>query len=264
MQTSPTLYKIRPCNAAKDAAEHTITVETTSGTDVNHPHLLFCGGFHSSMRGNKAQFLAELCQAHGWSYTRFDYRGHGESEADAEHCTLTHWLDDTLAVIDNLPRITVLIGSSMGAWLAVHALLQRPEKIRSLLTIAAAADFPQTLLWQALSDAQQQALENGECITHPTPYEETDWRIRKGLFDSGKELALLDHEKALDIRVPIRMLHGTADKDVPWTHSQRLLDRFSLSADANLTLIQGADHRLSDPKQLELLQEQLERLVEAL
>ena len=216
------------------------------------------------MRGNKAEFLSKLCQQHNWGYTRFDYRGHGESEAEPENCSLLDWLDDTLAVIDQTARPVVLIGSSMGAWLATHALLQRPRQVSALLTIAAAPDFPQTLLWPALDESQQQEILNGHCVSVPTAYEEEQWRIRKKLFDSGKQLALLTEDKPLDITAPVCMLHGTADADVPWTHSQQLLERFALSSQASLTLIQGGDHRLSEPKHLTMLKHKIEQLVSSL
>lgn len=250
-----TLYKIKPDSAGVD----TIAVETTL-RQSNQTHLLFCGGFHSNMRGLKAEFIHKLCEQYEWSYTRFDYRGHGESDGDAQFFSPQDWLTDTLSVIDAIARPVVLIGSSMGAWLAVQALLKRSSMIRGLITIAAAPDFTRELLWPALSPADQSAINDGQTIALPTHYEETHWLIRRELFDGAKPLMLLDNTAALDVRKPVRMLHGTADKDVPWTCSQRLLEKFSHSPDATLTLIQGADHRLSDPKSLSLLRSMILQL----
>lgn len=257
MQEKTTLYKIQR-NAA---AEHSIIVETFSADSTKLPHLLFCGGFHSNMRGNKANFLAGLCTQNGWGFTRFDYLGHGNSDAQAEHCTLHDWLADALAVLDSIPTPVVLVGSSMGAWLALHACLQKPKQVRALVTIAAAPDFTQKLLWPALSNDQKKLIENDQCVNVPTEYEGADWRIRASLFESGQALALLESAAPLNISIPIRMLHGTKDIDVPWQLSQQLLERLAQSTDASLTLIAGADHRLSDDNALAHLQWALESLV---
>jgi len=213
------------------------------------------------MRGVKCEFLSHLCQQHGWGFTRFDYLGHGVSEAAVEQCSLHDWLNDTLAVLDDLEEKTILIGSSMGAWLALHASMQRCEQVSALVTIAAAPDFTEKLLWPALNRAQKEAINNGECVSIPTAYEGEDWRLMRCLFDSGQDLALLNDNKPLALTVPVRMLHGTMDIDVPWTLSQQLLEKLTNSKDATLTLIRGADHRLSDEVCLNKIKTTLEQLV---
>lgn len=214
------------------------------------------------MQGNKANFLAQLSDRNGWGFTRFDYLGHGQSDGDAEYCSLHDWLDDTLAVIDSIPDQVMLIGSSMGAWLAVHAMLQRPDKVLSLTTIAAAPDFTEKLLWPALSNSEHLAIENDACVTIPTHYDGEDWRVRACLFESGRKLALLNETTPFPIDVPIRMIHGTADSDVPWVLSQQLLARFVQANDASLTLVSGGDHRLSDHVGLYQLENALNQLVD--
>jgi len=257
MNAESTLYKIQ----RNTALDHAIILETFTARSVESPHLLFCGGFHSDMLGNKANYLSKLASAKGWGFTRFDYQGHGQSGGLAENCSLHDWLGDVLAVLDSLSSQVILVGSSMGAWLSVLACLQRPMKIQGLLTIAAAPDFTHKLLWPALSNEQKKLLQEDQCITVPTRYEGEDWRIRARLFESGKELALLNGTSALNIRVPIRMLHGTADVDVPWNLSEQLMQGFTQSSDASLTLIAGADHRLSDDNGLQHITAALENLI---
>lgn len=257
MQDKTTLYKIK----RDTAAGGWINVETNPCAVSTQPHLLFCGGFHSNMRGDKANFLANLAIQNRWGFTRFDYLGHGTSDGAAEYCSLHDWLGDVLAVIDSLPNRVLLIGSSMGAWLATHAALLRHEKVQALVTIAAAPDFTENLLWPSLSPQQQQAVREGNCVCVPTHYDGEDWRVRDRLFESGRDLALLNNTQALDISVPIRMMHGTADLDVPWSLSQQLLDRCTHSKNATLRLISGGDHRLSDNLGLNQLQCMLMELV---
>lgn len=258
MQEKTTLYKIQ-----RDAAAgHSINVVTNGQASENVPHLLFCGGFHSTMQGNKANFLAELAEKNGWAFTRFDYLGHGQSDAQAEDCSLHDWLADTVAVIDSLSDKVILIGSSMGAWLAVHAILQRPDKVSALVTIAAAPDFTEQLLWPALTNDQKFSIQTGQCAVVPSQYDGDDWRVRVSLFESGRELALLNDAEPLDIKIPIRMLHGTADTDVPCSLSQKLLARFAQSPDAALTLVSNGDHRLSDHLGLYQLENALHQLID--
>ncbi len=260
MNTRPTLYKIE----RKPATGDSIAVETLEKASSDKPHLLFCGGFHSSMHGNKSQFLLQLCQKHGWGFTRFDYLGHGISDAQAQDCSLHDWLDDTVTVLDTINAKPIVIGSSMGAWLATHALINRPGKASALVTIAAAPDFTEQLLWPTLNTGQQKDIICGGCISIPTLYDGDEWRLKKALFDSGRALALLDNNDALNINIPVHMLHGTNDIDVPWEFSQQLLEKCSQSPNATLTLLRGADHRLSDKQSLAELKHVLTRLADQL
>jgi len=251
-------YEAQQHNIQPDPAQNLhIAIRTLTINAGETPHIVFCGGFHSCMNGTKAQFLASVCQRLGWSYTRFDYRGHGQSDGRFEHCDLTDWLTDTLAVIDQIPHRIHIVGSSMGAWLATLAAQQRSEKIAGLITIAAAPDFTEELLWPALTLEQQQQLQQGEAISIATKYEQDPWRVRWPLFQSGRELSILSGEQELQLKCPVRMLHGTADVDVPWQQSQRLLDKLSPATSATLTLIHQGDHRLSDTRSLDLLEQSL-------
>ncbi len=217
------------------------------------PGVLFCGGFHSTMRGTKADYLRQLSAQHGWAFTRFDYRGHGDSSGDAAELTLHHWLEDTLFVLRSLPAPTIIVGSSMGAWLAVLAALEEPDLVSGLVTLAAAPDFTTELIWPALSTEQQNHLSTGGTLRLPSNQEdahaEAGWPLHMALFDSGRELSLLGTDTASSLRCPLRLIHGTADADVPSSHSLRLLEKAG-TPNASLLLLKGADHRLSDAASL--------------
>jgi len=256
MSNSPLLYKIKPATASTDE----IVVERHNSDDASIIHVLFCGGFHSSMAGNKAQYLATLCAAEGWGYTCFDYRGHGQSDGLAEDCTLHDWLEDTLAVIDLLPDRVIVVGSSMGAWIGLLASLERPQKVAGLLTIAAAPDFTSRLIWPALSPQQRQTIERGECAELRNNYDDTVWKVRECLFSSGRELSVLDQSE-IKLGCPVRLIHGTADTDVPWQFSEELMQKFTSNTDVSLLLLRGGDHRLSDDRALKHISRSLAQLV---
>ena len=211
------------------------------------------------MRGTKCETLNRHATEHGYHFTRFDYRAHGESDGEAICCTLQDWLDDTLSVIDATQGPLILIGSSMGAWLATHAALARPDRIKGLLLIAAAPDFMTELIEPHLDHQQRWQLETGETVFLPSDYDEPPRPVTQKLLDSGRELALLDTEKLSVLDIPVRLIHGTGDKDVPWQFSERLMR--NLGGDARLNLLHRADHRLSDEKSLDVIKQTILELI---
>lgn len=226
-------------------------------------HIMFCGGFHSNMQGTKAAALLAQCEQHGWHYTRFDYRGHGQSDGEPAAFTLADWLDDTLAIIDAQSQPCVLVGSSMGAWLATLAALRRPEKVQGLLLIAAAPDFLQELVSPQLNAAHIWDLQQGQAIELANRYD-SPHPITQALIDSGTALSLLQGDALAPLHCPLRLIHGTADTDVPFDLSVRLMDALPDGHDARLTLLHGADHRLSDESSLTYTLSELTRLIDQL
>ncbi len=232
------------------------------------PHVVFCGGFHSSMLGIKAAALADLCIRQQWSYTRFDYRGHGESEGEAAAAVLSDWLDDVLCILDSIEGPVLLVGSSMGAWLATLAACRRATQVRGLLLLAAAPDFLQELIQPRLSPSDIWDLQQGQAVMLPNAYADP-YPITQALLDSGKPLSVLaehppghQHDVA-SLTCPVRMIHGAADTDVPHTLSLRLMDKVA-HPDAQLRLLHQADHRLSDTRALAVIDSTLLELVEAM
>lgn len=229
------------------------------------PHVVFCGGFHSNMKGTKAAALAQTCSELGVSYTRFDYRGHGESEGDPAAFSLSDWLDDTLCVLEDIHGPLILVGSSMGGWLASLCAIRKLSRLQGLLLIAAAPDFLQELIQPRLTPSDVWDLQQGQTLALPNAYADPH-PLTQTLLDSGKSLSILTPstelaENQLDILdCKVRLIHGTADTDVPYTLSLRLMEK-CINADAQLTLLNGADHRLSDERSLECIRKNLKELV---
>ncbi|WP_243404015.1 alpha/beta hydrolase [Zavarzinia aquatilis] len=197
------------------------------------------------MTGTKATALDRFCRATGRAFTRFDYRGHGASSGQFADGTIGGWLGDALAVLDQVVQgPVVLVGSSMGGWIASLVAISRPERVAGLVTLAAAPDFTHRLIEARMSEAQREAMARDGFIVDPSDYDPAGYEIRKTLVDEGRDHLILNGPVA--IRCPLRMIHGTEDTDVPWSLSAELLARVQ-SADATLTLVKGADHRLSSP-----------------
>ncbi len=206
------------------------------------------------MSGTKATALEDRCRQAGVAYTRFDYSGHGQSQGEFTQGNIDRWLMDTLAVFDQVTNgPQVLVGSSMGAWLALLTALARPLRTAALLILAAAPDFTERLLNDRLSQAQRDRLKLGDTVMMPSDYDDgSPYPISPTLIEGSRQHCLLGKGRQLKLDVPVRLVHGCEDPDVPYQLSIELMQALD-AADIELTLIKHADHRLSSPQNLELI-----------
>lgn len=215
------------------------------------PGVMLCGGFRSDMKGTKAVALDAWAEAAGQSFLRFDYRGHGESSGKFTDGTVGLWRDDALLVLDQASvGPMVLVGSSMGAWIALLVALARPDRVRGLVLVAPAVDFTEALIWNRLPDDARAALERDGVWLRPSDYSDEPDRITRRLIAEGRGHLLLGG--TIPFLGPVRILHGLADTTVPWQHGLRTAEALA-SADVAITLVKDGDHRLSDRGDLERL-----------
>jgi len=223
------------------------------------PTAVYLYGFRSDMNGEKVKFLETLCQKEGLGFLTFDYSGHGDSSGKFEEGTITQWLADSLTMIDRLTKgPVILIGSSMGGWLALLAALQRPQRVVGLLGIASAPDFTEELMWKKFSPAQQAEVMTQGWTIIPTEYNSKGWKITKNLIESGRKHLLLGNP--IELTIPIRFIHGMLDASVPVSFSQKLLELVT-GKDVALTLLKSANHRLSEERDMRILGHHLQELV---
>lgn len=228
----------------------TIAYHKTAGdkTGKRAPGLVFLGGFMSDMTGAKALALEAHARDGGQDFLRFDYLGHGASSGHFEDGTIGRWSEDAVAVLDALTEgPQILIGSSMGGWIMLLAALARPERVAGLVGIAAAPDFTEALMWQQFSPEVRATMERDGVYYEPSEYSEEPYAITMELIVEGRKHLLMD--KPIPIACPVRLIHGTADPDVPWKLSLDLMDRLT-STDVEVTLVKGGGHRLSEPEDL--------------
>ncbi len=212
------------------------------------PTVVWLGGFASDMAGTKAQALADWARKDGRGFVRFDYFGHGRSSGAFARGTITRWREDAMAVLDELVQgEAVLVGSSMGGWIACLVALARPERVKGLVLIAPAPDFTDKLIWPALSEAQRGEIMERGAWTRPSPYEEGGIAISRALIEDGARWSILG--APVGIEAPVRILQGGRDEDVPWSHALELFQAIE-SLDAVFSLIKDGDHRLSRPQDL--------------
>jgi pimeloyl-ACP methyl ester carboxylesterase len=222
------------------------------------PTLLFLPGYMSDMEGGKAVALHEWAVGQGRAMLRLDYGGNGASEGRFADGTLESWRDDVLLLLDRLTAgPVVLVGSSMGGWLALLVALARPERVAGIVGIAAAPDFTD---W-GFTEADKALLATEGRIEEPTPYGDHPYVTTLGFWQSGQALRLLQADIAIDC--PVRLLHGQADPDVPWEIALRTAARLR-SSDVQTLLVKDGDHRLSRPQDIGLLIATVAALLESL
>lgn len=212
------------------------------------PTVVWLGGFMSDMTGTKAQALNDWALANGRAFLRFDYLGHGESSGDFRDGAITRWRADALSAIAALTEgPLVLVGSSMGGWISCLVAAEIPERLHAMVLIAPAADFTEALMKPGLPPEALAAIErDGEWI-RPSLYEPTGYPITRGLLEDGARWTILGGPVPVD--VPVRILQGREDPDVPWTHALELANAIR-SQDVVFTLIKDGDHRLSRPQDI--------------
>jgi pimeloyl-ACP methyl ester carboxylesterase len=202
------------------------------------------------MTGDKATALAAFCAARGQAMLRFDYSGHGTSGGRFQDGTIGLWAADALKAIDTLTTgPLILIGSSMGGWIALLTALARPERMAGLIGIAAAPDFTEALMWEAMTFEERAALMRDGIVHAPSQHGDPT-PVTRALIEDGRNHLLLSG--AIRINCPVRLLHGQADPDVPWEMALRIADQ-AMTVDVAVTLVKDGDHRLSRPQDLALL-----------
>jgi len=225
----------------------------------NTPGVVFLCGHGSDMNGSKAAYLQAWAQRRGQSFLRFDYSGHGESDGDFLRTNISDWTRDTIEMIDtHTDGPQILVGSSLGGWIMLNAALARPQRIAGLVGIAAAPDFTEDLIWAPLDDAAKSAFQATGQINFDNPYGDNPVIYPYHLIEDGRQHLRLT--APLPITVPVRLLHGMQDAEVPWQTATRLANHID-SDDVAVLLDKTATHRFSEQRQLAQLEQVLDDLI---
>ena len=254
-----TLLQTHRLTVGDGPAARDIAVVQRSG---NSPGIFWLGGFRSDMAGSKAQALDALGAERGLMVTRFDYSGHGISGGDFNEGTISRWLEEAEAVFATIQGPQIIVGSSMGGWLALllaRALLRRGQHAHGLVLVAPAPDMTHELMLPGFTAAEHESLHNNGYVDQPSQYSDTPYRITRALIEDGAQHLLFGG--VIETGCPVTILQGGQDPDVPQAHAIKLVTHI-LHDPVTLTLIPDGDHRLSREEDLARLKDAVIRLVE--
>lgn len=243
------------------AGARTIAIQTRSGAG---PGLFWLGGFRSEMVGTKAMALDAFGAKNELAVTRFDYSGHGQSGGDFLEGTISRWLEEALAVFATTSGPQILVGSSMGGWLALlvnRALrLAGTPRVKALLLIAPATDMTADLMRANFTPQEARALAETGLVEQTSQYSEVPDPITRALIEDGDSHRLFG--SPIDTGCPVTILQGGRDPDVPPAHALKLVAHL-LTDPVTFTLVPDGDHRLSRPQDLTLLEAALAREIDS-
>ncbi|MCM8533679.1 MAG: alpha/beta hydrolase [Lentisphaeraceae bacterium] len=210
--------------------------------------IVYLGGFHSNMNGEKAFAVFNFARDNDHSVICLDYSCHGDSEGDYRTATVSDWLADVIHVIsENIDGEFYLCGSSMGAWISLLTALHFGDRVKGIVTIAAATDMTDRFIWQRCQDEHKHLLKTQGYFEWQSPHDDEPYLLTSELIEDGRKHLLLDRE--IPIECPVRLLHGTNDEEVVWQTSLDTLEKLE-SKDVTLKLFKDANHRLSEPDHL--------------
>ncbi|MCL1628456.1 MULTISPECIES: alpha/beta hydrolase [Roseinatronobacter] len=219
-------------------------------TEGHGPGIVFLGGFMSDMSGTKAVWLEDWARAQGRAFLRFDYSGHGESSGAFTDGCIGDWAADATAAVTALTEgPQVLVGSSMGGWIALLLARSMPERVHALVGIAAAPDFTEDSMWPGLTDAQRAEIMDKGQTTLPNDYD-APYTLTRRLFEDGRDQLVLP--SPLPLPFAVRLLQGTKDEAVATSVPLKLMDH-AKCPDMRLELVKDEDHRFSSPRCLDLI-----------
>ena len=225
------------------------------------PLVVFCGGYRSDMEGTKALYLQEKCENRGQAFLRFDYSGHGQSEGAFEDGTIGSWAEDALAVLDHVTKgPALLVGSSMGGWMALLLGRARAGVVRGMVGVAAAPDFSEDLFDRLTKEQQDEMMASG-FVKVPNDYSDEPYHYSRAFYEEAKKHLLLTETQTVDF--PIRLIQGMKDADVPWEMAAKIQKTYD-GSDVDVVFVDDGDHRLSRPEDLELIDREVVALSEVI
>ena len=220
--------------------------------------IIFLSGYKSDMLGTKATFLDTLSKKIGYEYLRFDYSGHGSSEGKIEKQLLSDWVNESYFLIKKkLNHPVIIVGSSLGGWIAFILLKKLKKNILGVIGIGAAPDFTNNII-ENLSSIQKKRYMDKGYISIKSDYGENPYKFTKKFIEDSKKNFILI--KNLEINTKITLLYGLQDSAVKLKTQIGLL-KILKTKNAKLIILNSSDHRMSSSLDLNLLEQTIKNMI---
>ena len=224
----------------------------------NTPFIVFLHGFMSDLEGKKPNVFLRFAKKNKISFLALEYSGHGKSSGNFINGNITKWSNETSALIKKYVKKNnfTIIGSSMGAWIALKQFQKFKNQINSFLGIGSAPEFLENLMWKKFTKKMKaEIIKKGIYHLKHGNYE---YPITHQLIKDGRKNKVLN--KKINSKIKITMVHGQKDEVVPVSYSRNVLKIFK-NAKKKLLIIKGGDHSLSEKKWLKKILKELKLII---
>ena len=221
-------------------------------------YIVFLHGFMSDLEGKKPRSFLNFSKKNNLGFLALEYSGHGKSSGKFTDGNISKWSKETSYLIKKIVKKNeiILIGSSMGAWIALNQILKFKKQVRGFMGIGSAPEFLENLMWKKFSKKmKKEIIQNGIINLKHGDYE---YPISYQLIKDGRKNKILHKKIHHDLK--IIMVHGTKDSSVPIIYSKKILKMFK-SNKKKLVIIKNGDHSLSSPKSLKILKKELNSVI---
>ena len=228
-------------------------------------YVIFLPGFMSDIDGKKPQAFKKYSIKNKLGFLAIEYSGHGKSSGEFTKGNITNWSNDAKNAIKKIVKKNnfILIGSSMGAWIALNQFKYFKKQIKGFLGIGSAPEFLERLMWKKFTKKIKNEIKkkgislikHGQSKFHQKQFE---YPVTYQLIKDGRKNKVLS--KKINFKIFITMIHGENDDLVPVSFSRKVLSIFS-HARKKLVIIKNGDHSLSDKNPLKRIIKELNKIV---
>jgi len=222
------------------------------------PFIVFLHGFMSDLEGKKPNAFLKFAKKNKLSFLALEYSGHGKSSGKFINGNITKWTNETSTLIKKFVKKNdfIIVGSSMGAWLALKQFQEFKKQIKGFLGIGSAPEFLENLMWKKFTNKMKsEIIQKGIIQLKHGNYE---YPITLQLIKDGRKNKVLT--KKINSKINITMVHGQKDEVVPVSYSRKVLKIFQ-KAKKKLVIVKNGDHSLSSQKWLKIIIRELKLII---
>ena len=221
-------------------------------------YIVFLHGFMSDLQGKKPKALLDFAKKNKLGFLALEYSGHGKSSGNFIDGNISKWSTETCLLIKKIIKKNdfILIGSSMGAWIALNQFQNFKNQIKGFLGIGSAPEFLENLMWRKFSKKMKKEIISKGRIN--LKREEYEYPITYQLIKDGRKNKVLD--KSISQNIKVTMVHGSKDNSVPLIYSRKVLKIFT-NAKKKLVVVKNGDHSLSKKKWLDIIKKEVKLII---